>query len=304
MRDYLDSVSQWLSDPLLGKLATAGVSALVVVVLVRIAKTAVSRYVKDSSASYRVRKVLTLLGYVVALAAMGAALSDRLGQLTVVFGVAGAGIAFALQEVIASVAGWAAISFGNFYKIGDRVQLGGIKGDVIDIGILRTTLAEVGQWVAGDLYNGRMVRVANSFVFKEPVVNYSGDFPFLWDEINVPIRFGSDLAKAERLMQEAAADVCGGYEQEAAQIWQEMGKRFPLEPATTRPMVTLTFDENWITYTIRYAVRFDRRRSTKHELSLKVLKSIDTAPDVSLAATALELFPMKPFEVHDKRRPA
>lgn len=304
MQEYLDRVSRWLSDPTLGKLATAGLSALVVVVLVRIAQNAVSRYVKDSAASYRIRKAVALLGYVLALAAIAAAFSDRLGQLTVVFGVAGAGIAFALQEVIASVAGWAAISFGNFYKIGDRVQLGGIKGDVIDIGILRTTLAEVGQWVDGDLYNGRMVRVANSFVFKEPVVNYSGDFPFLWDEIRVPIRFGSDLARAERLMQDAAADVCGGYEQEAADIWLEMGKRFPLEAATTRPMITLTFDENWITYTIRYAVRFDRRRSTKHELSSKVLRSIESAaPDVSLAATALELFPMKPFEVHEKRRP-
>ena len=65
-------------------------------------------------------------------------------------------------------------------KPGDRVLLGGIRGDVIDISLLRTTLMELGEWVKGDQYNGRIVRVANSFVFKEAVLNYSADFPFLW----------------------------------------------------------------------------------------------------------------------------
>src|SRR5690606_5854844 len=124
----------------------------------------------------------------------------RLGGLTVALGVAGAGIAFALQEVITSVAGWMATIFGNFYKTGDRVQLGGIKGDVIDIGVLRTTIMETGEWVNGDLYNGRIVLVANSFVFKEPVFNYSGDFSFLWDEIVISVQYGSDIALAKKIM--------------------------------------------------------------------------------------------------------
>lgn len=115
--------------------------------------------------------------------------------------VTGAGIAVALQAVIASLAGWVAIAFGRFYSTGDRIQLGGVKGDVIDIGILRTTLMEVGQWVDGDLYNGRIVRIANSFVFKEPVFNYSADFPFLWDEIKLPIRYGSGWAYTSTVLQ-------------------------------------------------------------------------------------------------------
>jgi len=77
-----------------------------------------------------------------------------------------------------------------------RIQLEGIRGDVIDIGILRTTLMECGDWVKGDNYNGRIVRIANSFVFKEPVFNYSGDFPFLWDKIMIPIKYGSDYREA------------------------------------------------------------------------------------------------------------
>jgi small-conductance mechanosensitive channel len=79
--------------------------------------------------------------------------------------------------------------FGGFYNSGDRVQLGGIKGDVMDIGVLRTTIMETGQWVDGDLYNGRIVLIAASF-FKEPVFNYSGDFPFMGRNQN-SIQYGS-----------------------------------------------------------------------------------------------------------------
>lgn len=72
---------------------------------------------------------------------------------------------------------------------------------MIDISILCTTLMEVGEWVSADLYTGRIVRIANSSVFKEPVFNYSGDFPFLWDEITVPVKYGSDWTMARAMLR-------------------------------------------------------------------------------------------------------
>jgi small-conductance mechanosensitive channel len=90
--------------------------------------------------------------------------------------------------------------FGSFYRTGNRVQLGGIKGDVMDIGVLRTTIMETGQWVDGYLYNGRLVLVANSFVLKEAVFNYSSDFPFLWDEIQISIQYGSNYDKTTAIL--------------------------------------------------------------------------------------------------------
>ena len=189
---------------------------MLTIVLVRLVQRTATHYIEDRSARYRARKAIGFIGYLLGALVLATMFSDRLGRLTVVFGVAGAGIAFALQEVIASIAGWAAVSLGGFYKVGDRVQLGGITGDVIDIGLLRTTLVEVGQWVNGDLYNDRVVRLANSFIFKDPVVNYSGDFPFLWDEITVPISHESDLERARHILEDTAHEVCGEYEVESA----------------------------------------------------------------------------------------
>jgi small-conductance mechanosensitive channel len=71
-------------------------------------------------------------------------------------GVAGAGVVLALQDVIASFAGWCAIGFSRLYTVGDRVQIADTRGDVIDISILRTTMLETGNWVSGDLHNGEL----------------------------------------------------------------------------------------------------------------------------------------------------
>jgi small-conductance mechanosensitive channel len=147
------------------------------------------------------------LRYVVALIFIAIVYSDQLGGITVVLGVASAGIAFALQEVIISVAGWISIMVGNIFNTGDRIKMGGIKGDVIDLGVLRTTIMEVNEWVDGDLYNGRIVRVANSFVFKEPVFNYSSDFPFLWDEIKIPIKYGSNYSATKEIISKVGQEI-------------------------------------------------------------------------------------------------
>ena len=186
MEDFFTPIKLWLANPIVGKLIAVGIGILVINFIFRVLSRSLPRYIQDSDARYRIRKVIVFIGYFCILLYITIVFSDRLGRLTVVFGVIGAGVAFALQEVITSLAGWVAISLGQFYKPGDRVQLGGIMGDVIDISILRTTLMECGNWVKADLYNGRIVRIANSFVFKEPVFNYSGDFPFVWDEITVP----------------------------------------------------------------------------------------------------------------------
>ena len=173
-------LEKWLFDPLVGKIVATIAVVVASVVLVRLAQRALGRYVDNPERRYHLRKLVTFAGYLLAIFALTVVFSDKLAGLTVFFGVAGAGVAFALQEIIASVAGWIAMSFGRFYQVGDRVQLGGIRGDVIDIGVLRTTLMECGAWINGDQYSGRIVRVANSFIFKEPVFNYSSDFPFLW----------------------------------------------------------------------------------------------------------------------------
>lgn len=266
-----NTIWSWIHDPTFGKFLTAAIILVLVLIVARFAKGSITRYVKTSDTRYRLRKFITFVSYLLIILVVSIIFSDRLGGLTVALGVAGAGVAFALQEVIASFAGWFAVTFAGFYNPGDRVQLGGIKGDVIDVSFLRTTVMEVGEWVKGDQYTGRVVRIANSFVFKEPVFNYSGDFPFLWDEITVPVKYGGDHHLARKLLLQVANEVVGEYAKDAAAAWEQFSKHYLLEDAVTDPMVTLIANDNWIEFTVRYVVSYKRRRGTKDLLFTGIL---------------------------------
>ncbi len=286
----IEDVQRWLFDPTVGRLVAAAFAVLLIYALTGVARRAVARSIGDSGTRYRVRKAIAFGGYLVAIVALAGIFSDRLTGLTVALGVAGAGIAFALQEVIASVAGWAAVSFGKFYEPGDRVQLGGIKGDVIDIGVLRTTLMEVGEWVKGDLYNGRIVRVANSYVFKDPVVNYSADLPFLWDEITLPVRYGSDWQYARKMLIDVLNEVCGATAPKFREAWQRAVQKYALEDARIDPMVTLVANDNWIEFTARYIVDYQSRRTTKDRIFTRILEEVDRSNNrIRLASATFEL---------------
>ncbi len=296
---FVETVKRWLLDPVIGRLVAVVVTLLVTFAVVRFAQRSIGRYVKDVDTRYRARKFISFLGYLAALVIVATVFSARLGGFTVAFGVAGAGIAFALQEVIASVAGWVAISVGSFYSPGDRVQVGGIRGDVIDVSILRTTLMEVGEWVASDLYTGRIVRVANSFVFKAPVFNYSGGFPFLWDEIIVPVKYGSDWKLAREMLRGLVDEVLVGYAAEVKDSWLNMVRQYRVEEANVEPMITLRATDNWIEFTVRYVVDYRKRRWMKDHLFTRILEEVDKSGNqIRLASATFEVVPGSSLNVH------
>lgn len=277
-------------------LAMGGI--LAIYLLVRFARRAIVLYISDIEQRYYARKIVTYLGYFLGILLLSLIFRTRLGGLTVFLGIAGAGVAFALQEVIGSIAGWIAITFGGFYNVGDRVQLGGIKGDVIDISVLRTTLMEIGEWVDSDLYTGRIVRIANSFIFKAPVFNFSGDFPYLWDEITVPVQYGGDFNRAREIMKQVVEEVAGHYSEEARENWDEMLRKYRVEKASLQPMVTLIANDNWLQFTIRYVVDFKTRRLLKDQLFTRLLEEFQaTDGAVRFASQTIQIVGVPPVRM-------
>ncbi|MEQ8711700.1 MAG: mechanosensitive ion channel family protein [Cyclobacteriaceae bacterium] len=294
-----DQIQWLLFDPTVGKLATIFLGIAIIWILIKTVQRILFSKIKDNENRYRAKKFSSFLGYFLTILLLSIVFSDKLGGLTVALGVAGAGIAFALQEVIASFAGWLAITFGGFFKSGDRIQLGGIKGDVMDIGVLRTTIMETGQWVDGDLYNGRIVLIANSFVFKEPVFNYSGEFPFLWDEIKIPIQYGSDFEKATEILEQIGKEVVGELSGQSKEMWASLQDKYRLENAQTEPMVSLIANDNWIEFTLRYVVSYKKRRVTKTTLFTKILKGIEaTNGKIKFGSATFQLVDPPDFRVN------
>ena len=297
-----EQIQSYLYNPTVGKIVTFLIGVAVIWILINLLQKRLFTKIKSNDNRYKAKKISSFIGYVLTIIFLTIVFSDKLGGFTVALGVAGAGIAFALQEVIASFAGWLAIMFGGFYNTGDRVQLGGIKGDVMDIGVLRTTIMETGQWVDGDLYNGRIVLIANSYVFKEPVFNYSGDFPFLWDEIKIPIQYGSNYEIAQDIIMNAGNSIAEELTEASKQQWHSLQNKYRLEEAQTEPMVSLVANDNWAEYTLRYVVGYKKRRATKTILFTKIMKDIEaTNGKVSMASATFQLVQAPDFHINIKK---
>ncbi|MBA2452521.1 MAG: mechanosensitive ion channel, partial [Chloroflexia bacterium] len=136
-------------------------------------------------------------------------------RLATALGLVTAGLAFALQQVVTAIAGYFVILRGSNFSVGDRITMGGVRGDVVALGFIQTTIMEMGQpptvqnadppmWVRSRQYTGRVVTVSNARIFDEPVYNYTRDFPYLWEEITLPISYTDDRKRAEEILLETA----------------------------------------------------------------------------------------------------
>lgn len=279
-----------MNNPLANKLIIACSSVLIFIIITYAIQVPINRFSLERGVRYRSNKIFSYVRWVGGLIIVVVAFSTQLTSFTIFWGATGAGIAFALQEVIASVAGWAAISAGNFYRPGDRVQLGGMKGDVIDVGFIRTKLMEIGEWIDADLHTGRIVLVANSYVFKEPVLNYSSVFPFLWDEIKIPIRHGSNYHLAKEIFSRVTEEVTAEQIEKARNSWKEITENFPIDKVQISPQVTMKITDNWLEFTIRYIVDYNQRRKIRDILNTLIMEQIDKVADqISIASTTVAI---------------
>ncbi len=219
------------------------------------------------------------------------------GSFTVAMGILGAGIAFASQEVIGSLAGYLNIVTGGLYHIGDRIKLGTVSGDVLDIDLMRTTIMEIGEWVAADQYTGRRVDVANRLVFSEPVVNYTASWPYIWDEIMIPVTYECDWQRAAEIMMAHGQEYSERVQAPARAAFIEARRRYPaLRDASVAPSLYTVMTDNWVELTIRYVVDPRQRRGVKTELHRDLLQHFAEESAVTVASATFEIVGFPPLE--------
>lgn len=135
-------------------------------------------------------------------------------------------------------------------------------------------------------------------MLKDPVFNYSADFPFLWDEITFPIRYGCDWQAAREMLMRVAEELMGDYANQSRESWQKVVRKFSIENARVEPLVTLRADENWIEFTVRYIVDYKKRRLAKDELFRRILEEIDRSDgNIRIATASMELSSSPVFDV-------
>ena len=263
-----------VSLPLGTKLVCAVLGILVVHATFRLLERTLPRYFRERDARYRVRKFVVYAGYAVVIVFVTILFEDRLGRVSFALGVAGAGVVVALQDVIASFAGWFAIGLSDLYTVGHRIQIAEMKGDVIDISVMRTTVMETGGWVSGDLYSGRVLRIPNSYVLKGPIFNYSQGFRFIWDEIKVPLVVNSDQHLAREILLQVAKDNVASYLAEAERSWKRVADNYRLENPRLEPTLSLVVSGGSLEFTLSYIVDYTNRTSMKDRLFTQIAEEV------------------------------
>src|SRR5271157_4825461 len=270
-------IRRLVSLPLAVKLLAAALGIVVIHVTFRSLEKRLPRHFSRGDARYRVRKFVVFLGYVIAILFMAILFGDRLGRLSFALGIAGAGVAVALQEVIAGIAGWIAIGVGKLYAVGDRIQIGDTKGEVIDISPFRTTLMETGHGVSGDLYSGRIASIPNGAVIKGPTFNYSQGFRFVWDEIKIRFTLDSDHVLAREMLLQIASESVSDYVAKTEKSWEHVTVDFRIAAVRREPTVTLVMlDGVYVEFTVSYVVDYLKRTAMKDQLFTRILEEVST----------------------------
>jgi len=216
-------------------------------------------------------------------------------NFTVAMGILGAGIAFASQETIGSFAGYLNIVTGNLYRIGDRVRVGAVTGDVLDISMLRTTVMEIGEWIQAEQHTGRIVTIANRAVFSDPVFNYTQHWAYLWDEITIPVTYDSDWRRAQEIMLDHAEEYTAHLQEQAQTELRQLTRRYPIYQETVSPQLYLVMTDNWIDITLRYVVDARERRRVSGKLHRELLQHFQEEPDITVASATFEIVGFPPL---------
>ena len=236
-------------------------------------------YFRELDVRYRVRKFVVFAGYIAGLVFITVLFEDRLGRVSFALGVAGAGLVVALQDVISSLAGWVAIGCLNLYKVGDRIQIGETRGDVIDISFMRTELVETGNWVRNDLYNGRVARIPNSAALKGAIFNCSQGFRYVWDEIKVVLTGDSNHLLAREMLLRIANEAIADYLAEAVTSWRQITYNFRMENISLAPTATLVVNGGSLEFTLSYIVDYTNRTAMQDRLFSKIVEEIKNHND-------------------------
>jgi len=217
-------------------------------------------------------------------------------------GILGAGLAIASQEMVGSLVAGLNIWISNIYRVGDRVRVGDVVGDVMDISLLRTTVMEVGEWVKADQYTGRVVTVANRMVWTNPVFNYTQHWGYLWDEITLYITYESDWQRAAEIMLQHGEKYTAELQADAETKLAKMIDRYPLKQTRVDPTLYLAMSEKGIEVTLRFLVDAQERRAVKGRLYRELLQNFQADENIEIASTTIEIIGFPPLEVNESSK--
>lgn len=288
----MDQLSESLGIPeaTLTNIIWTVVALIVILIGRRVARRVVRRNVEEHEASYRANKILNYLTTATFFVWGAFIWVDAFDNLSTYLGLVSAGIAIALADVLKNMAGWVYILGRRPLQVGDRVEVNGLKGDVVDIRLFRFTLMEVNGWVDAEQSTGRLIHVPNGLLFNHEVANYTEGFAYIWHELPVLITFESDWKLAETLIRESLDDGAPDVSGAAGQRIRETAQGYSIRVGTLTPTVYLTVRDSGVLLTARYLVEARTRRGREDRIWRSILEAFAEHDSINLAYPTIRAY--------------
>lgn len=275
-----------ISDPNVQRAILTIVVILLIFVLKRVVQHLARVYVSDRVREYRTSKFVGRFAALASIIAVVIIWTPQQADVLTLLTVIGAGLAIATREALLSSIGWFHLLIRASYRQGDRIEVNGMRGDVVDVRFLHTTLMEIGGWVDADQSTGRLVHIPNAWVFQHAVYNYSAGFSYIWNEIPFTVTFRSDWEVARETMLRFARESSEAGEREMKEQLRRMASDYLVHYSVLTPYVYVRVVENGIELTLRYLCPERGRRGSEHELSMQILRSFREHGGIELAYPA------------------
>jgi small-conductance mechanosensitive channel len=258
--------------------------ALFFYLLTRLARRAIGHNIEEVNRRHALRKWV-MYGYAGLLFLFAIALfADWLAGLGTVLALLVAGIAVALQDVLKSVVGWLYLSGRAGVEVGSRIEVDGIVGDVIDVGVLKTTMLEVGGGlVFGRQSTGRLVTVPNYRMLSEAVLIAPASSPFVWQELRFNVTFESDWRRAEAILREIGDEIHAEVAPQLESGFRKLERRYAFKYGALTPIVYVSLGESGVELTLRFLVHLRKRRGAVDLVSRRILTALESEPGVRIA---------------------
>lgn len=292
MENFLNSIAEFFqSSPVV---TSQILKTLVVIFILWIIRSltlrVVHKNVESKRTTYKWRKNLTYISAFIGVILIAQIWFSALGDLSTYFGLLSAGLAIALKDPVTDLAAWLFIIWRKPFDVGDRIELGKSKGDVIDIRPFKFTILEIGNWVDADQSTGRVIHIPNHTVFTEQLANYTSDFQFIWNEIGIMVTFESDWKKAKEILSTIAEEESKDFIEQAKEQIKRAAKSYLIEYRYLTPIVYTNVKDSGVMLSIRYLTDPRRRRGSAQAIWERALDEFSQSDSIDLAYPTIRVF--------------
>lgn len=283
-------MKELLASPYFQKGLISFITLVIAYLIAALTTRIINKNIKDLKKRYSARKFTVYTATFLSILIIIPIWINKSTSLTTILGLMGAGLTLALHQPILSMAGWLLILIRKPYETGDRIEVGGIKGDVVDIRLFYTSFLEIGNWVDADQSTGRIIHCPNNKIFTEAIFNYTKGFEYIWNEIKIVVTYESDWKKAKNIILDVTTkDQIDLGETVRGKI-QLLSKKYMIHYEKLTPFVWINIVDFGVELTLRYLTDARKRRSTQDEICGAILDRFNQEPDVDFAYPTYRIY--------------